>query len=248
MKIEELRAFLTDRIRMETDFSQTDQNKGFSPPPIEKPIPQGAKTYQLPAWETAIQFETKDLIDLIAKRKSVRLFSSQSMTLEELSFLLWATQGIRERGPYAVLRHVPSAGNRHSFETYLCIRDVASLPQGIYRYLPLSHTLVFLYKPDNLEKALNLATLGQSFVGKAPLTFVWSTIPYRMEWRYGKASHKVIAMDAGHLCQNLYLAAGAIGCGTCAIGAYHQDYMDELIQVDGKDEFVVYLAPVGQLR
>jgi len=248
MKIEELRAFLTDRIRMETDFSQTDQNKGIAPPPIEKPAPKGAKIYQLPPWESAVQFQNQNLVDLIANRKSTRLFDKKSLTLEELSFLLWATQGIRQKNAYNILRNVPSAGNRHSFETYLCIREVESLPLGIYRYLPSSHSLVFLYAPDNMAEALNFATLGQSFVGKAPVTFVWSTLLYRMEWRYGQASYKVIAVDAGHVCQNLYLAAGAIGCGTCAIGAYHQDYMDQLIQVDGEDEFVVYLAPVGKLR
>ena len=74
----------------------------------------------------------------------------------------------------------------------------------------------------------------------------YAALPYRMEWRYGLAAHKVIALDAGHVCQNLYLACEAIGAGTCAVAAYHQQAMDRFVEVDGQDEFVVYLAPVGK--
>lgn len=76
--------------------------------------------------------------------------------------------------------------------------------------------------------------------------FMWTSLPYRMEWRYSIASAKIIAIDAGHVCQNLYLACEAIGCGTCGIGAYWQDLMDRFLGVDGEDEFAVYMAPVGR--
>jgi len=89
--------------------------------------------------------------------------------------------------------------------------------------------------------------LGQSFVGAGAVTFVWTALPQRTEWRYGAAAHKVIALDAGHLCQNMYLACEAIGAGTCAIAAYDQELMDTLVGVDGEDEFVIYLAPVGKV-
>ena len=79
------------------------------------------------------------------------------------------------------------------------------------------------------------------------MTFIWTAIPYRMEWRYDLAAHKVIAIDAGHVCQNLYLACEAIGAGTCAVAAYHQELMDQLLRIDGKDEFTIYLAPVGKV-
>jgi SagB-type dehydrogenase family enzyme len=69
-----------------------------------------------------------------------------------------------------------------------------------------------------------------------------------MEWRYDVAAHKVIAIDAGHVCQNLYLACEAIGAGTCAIAAYDQEAVDGLLRIDGKDEFAVYLAPVGKTK
>jgi SagB-type dehydrogenase family enzyme len=98
-----------------------------------------------------------------------------------------------------------------------------------------------------MEAALTRATLGQGFVGDSAVTFVWTTVPYRMEWRYSLAAHRVILIDVGHVCQNLYLACEAIDAGTCAVGAYDQQAIDALIGVDGEDEFTVYLAPVGKL-
>ena len=79
------------------------------------------------------------------------------------------------------------------------------------------------------------------------MTFAWTVVPYRMEWRYDLAAHRVIGLDAGHLCQNLYLACEAIGAGTCAIAAYHQKHMDQLLGVDGTEEFTFYLAPAGKI-
>jgi SagB-type dehydrogenase family enzyme len=67
-----------------------------------------------------------------------------------------------------------------------------------------------------------------------------------MEWRYDIAAHRVILLDAGHVCQNLYLASEAIGAGTCAVAAYDQVLIDGLLNLDGEDEFVIYLAPVGK--
>lgn len=79
------------------------------------------------------------------------------------------------------------------------------------------------------------------------MVFVWSAIPYRTEWRYSVLSYKDILIEAGHICQNLYLACEAIGAGTCAIAAYSQKLMDALIGIDGEDELTVYLAPVGKV-
>ncbi|HRS94379.1 MAG TPA: SagB/ThcOx family dehydrogenase, partial [Candidatus Latescibacteria bacterium] len=90
--------------------------------------------------------------------------------------------------------------------------------------------------------------LGQEFVSRAAATFFWTTIPARMEWRYDRAAHKVIAVDAGHVCQNLYLACTAMGAGACAIAAYDQDACDRLLSVDGDEEFTVYIATVGKRR
>ncbi|MBU4292912.1 MAG: SagB/ThcOx family dehydrogenase [Actinobacteria bacterium] len=126
---------------------------------------------------------------------------------------------------------------------------VADFEPGIYRYLPLEYELLFEFgqgSRQELAEKIGIATLGQFFIGTAAVVFIWAAIPYRTEWRYGIASHKVIAIDAGHVCQNLYLACEAIGAGACAIAAYNQELMDKLIKVDGEDEFVIYLACVGK--
>ncbi len=242
------REFLKDTIRLETDFSQTDQNRGVSPPPLEKPFAADARRLGLPPvgrWEG---IEMIDLATAIGNRQSRRSFSPEPLTLDELSFLLWATQGVREQDHGTVLRTVPSAGNRHALETYLAVQRVKGVEPGFYRYLPLEHQLLHLFHEEQMPRKLTEATLGQAFVGRAAVVLVWTAIPYRMEWRYGLTAHKVIALDAGHVCQNLYLACEAIQAGTCAVAAYHQQLMDRLVRVDGSEEFVIYLAPVGKIQ
>jgi SagB-type dehydrogenase family enzyme len=243
------REFLKDTIRQKIDFSQTDQHQGVPPPPLEKPYPPDAVRLDLPPvgqWEG---IEMIDLATAIGDRQSRRNFSPEPLTRDELSLLLWATQGVRGRiDEDTVLRTVPSAGNRHALETYLAVQRVNGVEPGFYRYLPLEHQLLHLFHEEQMPWKLTEATLGQTFVGQAAVAFIWTTIPRRMEWRYGLAAHKVIALDAGHVCQNLYLACEAIGAGTCAVAAYHQQLMDGLVRVDGQDEFVIYLAPVGKIQ
>lgn len=253
-EIKILRDFLMDDIRLKTDFSKTDQNRGVPMPAVEKELKLEEKVITLPPWKGKIHIK-ESLDTLIAHRKSIRKFLPESLTAVELSYLLWATQGVRKALPGRVLRTVPSAGNRHSMETYLSItRPICDeeghvlFQRGLWRYLPLEHGLVFLSCPEPLEDLVSAAALDQAFVGRAPMTFIWSTIPYRTEWRYAQASHKVIALDAGHICQSLYLAAGSIGCGTCGIAAYHQDKANQLLALQSPDEFVIYMAPLGRVN
>lgn len=246
-KIAEHRAFLKDSLRRMIDFRFTDQHRGVPAPAVQKPIADGQQVLTLPDSEDWEAFRGTDLLDALISRRSHRRFRPQPLTLAELAFLLWATQGIRkELAPGTALRTVPSAGCRHPFETYLLVTNVADLVAGVYRYLPVEHALVVERPEPDLVEKLSPATLGQTFVAAAPVTFAWTALPYRTEWRYATAAHRVILLDAGHLCQNLYLASAATGCGTCAIAAYHQELMDELLGVDGQDEFTVYLAPVGK--
>ena len=242
------REFLKDTIRQKIDFSQSDQNQGIPPPPLEKPYPPDAVRIELLPVRQWQGIELIDLASAIEERQSRRKFSPEPLTLDELSMLLWATQGVRGEIDGKVLRTVPSAGNRHALETYLAVQHVNGVEPGFYRYLPLEHQLLHLFHEEQMPAKLTEATLGQSFVGRAAVVFIWTTIPYRMEWRYGLAAHKVIALDAGHVCQNLYLACAAIGAGTCAVAAYHQQLMDRLVRVDGEEEFVIYLAPVGKIQ
>jgi len=246
--LEQGREFLKASIWEETDFSQTQQSRGIAPPPLEKPFSEDAKRIKLPTvkdWRSLAQME---LVSAIANRCSRRNFSEQPLRLIELSFLLWATQGIRRRlNKSTALRTVPSAGARHALETYLCVFHVEGLAAGVYRYLPLEHELLWEFTPTNAREELTAAALGQAFVAEGSVTFFWTAIPCRMEWRYGPASHKLIALDAGHVCQNLYLACEAIGAGVCGVAAYHQQLMDRFLRLEGKEEFVIYLAPVGKV-
>jgi SagB-type dehydrogenase family enzyme len=222
----------------------TDQRRGEPMPPEQKPCPPGAEVMSLPPPDR-VRPSSPDLRDCLARRRSRRSFARAPLSPDELSFLLWATQGLREKGE-ACFRTAPSAGARHPFETYVAVRRVEGLAEGVYRYLPLGHELARLFEVPALGQALTEAALGQAFVGRAAAVFLWSCIPYRGEWRYGREAHKAALLDAGHVCQNLYLACEALGCGTCAIGAYDQERMDALLRLDGEDEFVVYCAPVGK--
>jgi SagB-type dehydrogenase family enzyme len=240
------RYFLKDTIRKTINFAYTDQNKGIDPPPLEKPYSPDLTRIHLEHVDWEEKFDIK-LTSAIANRESRRRYSNDAITLEELSFLLYATQGVRFISGMNAFRFVPSAGCRHALETYLAVFNVEDLNSGIYRYLPLSHELLLEQEVDNLKEKIIHSTMGQMFAGNCALTFIWSAIPYRMEWRYGLASYKEIALDAGHVGQNLYLACEAIGAGTCTIAAYDQEYLDKLLQLDGEDEFAIYIAPVGKI-
>lgn len=239
---------------MKSDFAESvhkisDQAKKVPYPPLEKPVPEGSLALiDLPDPDQA-DVSQPDFTRLLKDRQSWRKFTEEYLSLAELSYLLFASQGLlAEVGKgYATRRTVPSAGARHPFETYLAINRVEGLQPGTYRYLPLSHQLLPLEETDRLPGLLTEANLGQKFVGNSAVTFSWSCIPYRAEWRYMGYAHKNMLIDAGHICQNLYLAATALGLGTCAVGAYDQAAMDAIFELDGEDEYTVYLAPVGKI-
>lgn len=230
---------------------ESDQSIGVEPPPVEIKPPDGAKIIALPEQNAATV--KSDITRCILDRKSRRKYTDESLTIQELSYLLWATQGLRKAIPAydnrgtITLRTVPSAGARHPFETYLAISNVLGIEPGIYRYSVLNHNLVFLFTVADMPGKITSAAVGQSFAGAAPVVFFWACKPYMGEWRYKGESHKAMLLDAGHVCQNLYLAAEALNLGTVAIAAYSQEKVDDLLKLDGIDEFAVYLAPVGKL-
>ena len=242
--IAEYRGFLKGDLWGEAGDLDTDQEKGIPVPPLQKPYPADATLLELVPPEK-FSSGRAPLIDVITQRKSERNFLPEPLTLEELSFLLWVTQGVR--GNSSRLRTVPSAGARHPFETYLIVNKVNDVEPGLYRYLPLDHTLLFLRVDPNFSEKVMDACRGQAFCADSAVVFIWTAIPYRTEWRYSIIAHKMIAIDSGHVCQNLYLACGSIRAGTCGIGAYDHKKVDTLLGVDGEEEFTVYLAPVGRV-
>lgn len=224
------------------DTTVTDQRKGVPMPAFEKVYPDDGILIDLTPHEK-IKIETCDAYKAITKRRSRRRFLDSALTLEELSYLLISTQGIlNPKRPR--FRTSPSGGARHGLETYLYIENVDEIEKGLYRYLPIEHKLLWLEsKPkEDLTKAL----AGQDF-GPA-VTFIWTAVPYRIAWRYAHAAEKLALLDAGHVCQNLYIACEAAGMGTCAIGAYMQKELDKFLGVSENEEFAVYASPVGRIK
>ena len=184
--LEQYRYFLKEAIRQEVDFTVTDENLKVPPPPLEKPFPADAARHDLPPvgeWAAgSMKFEggAVNLVTALGNRRSHRDFNGESLTLDELSFLLWATQGVRQRGASGVVfRTVPSSGDRHPLETYLALQRVSGLEPGIYRYLPLEHQLLHLFEEKQMAGKLLEAAAGQWFVVRAAAVFIWTTIPYR---------------------------------------------------------------------
>jgi len=232
------------------ELFESDQERKLPQPPLVKPAMRGedART-PLPRDFEALEMKN-DLLPLIRDRRSARIYTGGEMTLLQLSFLLWATQGVKKlRGrKYATLRTVPCGGARHEFETYLIVRRVAGLRPGAYHYLPMEHTLEYLHPIADPEQAITDSLCGQSWAAKANVVFYWSMVPYRAEWRYGIYAHRIALIDAGHIGQNLYLACTGLNLGTCAIGAFSDPICNTLFGLDGVEEYIVYTAPVGTVR
>lgn len=232
------------------DDFESDQDLKLPQPPLTKP-PMANEDARIPLSLDFAGLELKnDLVSLIRDRHSARVYTQESMTLGQLSFLLWATQGVKKlRGKsYATLRTVPSGGARHEFETYLLVRKVEGLAPGAYHYLPMEHALEFLHPVENLEETITDTLCEQSWASKANVVFYWSMVAYRAEWRYGLYAHRTALIDAGHVGQNLYLACTGLGLGTCAIAAFSHELCNQAFDLDGTEEYMVYTMPVGTVR
>ncbi|WP_242873034.1 SagB/ThcOx family dehydrogenase [Clostridium magnum] len=231
---------------------KTDKMKGVPQPPSIKSYDPSSKIINLPKVSEEV-VKKQNIYECIKERRSTRFYKDESMSLEELSYLLWTTQVITGTNKAGLtLRTVPCSGATHSFETYLFIMQMQGIQNGVYRYLPVEHKLLFMFELDGIDQKIDEITLEQpfvpNFIKKAAVIFAWSTIPYRSEWKFDITAHKKILIDIGHVCQNLYLASESVGAGTCAIGIYDQRMIDELLGLDGDEEFVIYLAAVGKKR
>lgn len=230
------------------DF-ESDQDLGKPQPTLVKaPMRPDGAAIELPMDFTDLA--KGDLTALLLARKSNRVYTQEAISLRQLSYLLWATQGIKDiRGKaYATIRTVPCGGARHEFETYLLVRHVEGLEPGAYHYLPMGHKLEFLYPVADMEGMITDSLSGQGWAAKASVVFYWSMVPYRAEWRYGIYAHRIAMMDIGHVGENLYLAATALGLGTCGIGAFQHELCCRLFGLNEKEEYIVYTSPVGTIR
>jgi len=182
------------------------------------------------------------LEETIETRRSVRDYSGKSLAPEELSRLLHAAQGITE--PRWGFRAAPSAGALYPIELYVTVHDVAGLEPGLYHYAVREHGLELLQLGD-LRAAVMRAGLWQDFLGEANACFVLSAIFQRTRWRYRERTYRYILLEAGHVGQNLYLAATGMGLGACAVGAFLDDELNDLLGLDGQEETALYIISVG---
>ena len=217
---------------------QSDREKGIPAPPAAKSSPKEARSIALPPPAGRMV----DFKSLLESRRSVREFSKDPLALADLAFLLWAAQGMVDTH----FRTAPSGGGRYPLETYISAANVAGLEPGIYRYEPATHSLVVIDENPKSPEKLLTACYGEPTAAGAAAILVWTATPYRTEWKYAFTAHRMIAMEAGHACQNALLAATALGLGACPLLSYHQSAIDKWLGVDGRDEFVIYLAAIGQ--
>lgn len=185
------------------------------------------------------------LEEALRKRRSIREYSKKTLTLSEVSQLLWAAQGITGKIYETFLRTAPSAGALYPFEIYVFINNVENLKQGLYHYFVRDHSLVFIKEGDFRDKLLR-ASLEQEMVRDAGAVFVLSAIFDRTRSKYGERGYRYVYIEAGHISQNIYLQATSLGLGTVVVGAFLDDEINRLLEIDGKKEAVIAIQPVGR--
>jgi len=176
----------------------------------------------------------------LAIRRSVRDFSATSLTLSQISQLLWAAQGITNENGF---RTAPSAGATYPLEVYLVAGKVEELAPGIYRYNPREHALELVMSGD-IRAALSSACFGQEWVDSAPISVVISAVFERTTRRYGKRGIQYVHMEVGHAAQNIYLQATALNLGTVIVGAFDDNLVMKVMRLP-HDEIPLAVLPVG---
>jgi SagB-type dehydrogenase family enzyme len=187
------------------------------------------------------------LWEAINHRRSIRNFSNRPMTKNTLSQLLWAAQGITHKAIGFEFRAVPSAGALYPVETYLIVNNVEGIEQGVYHFGVENHELEQLAVGD-FREAIALAALDQDMAYSACVVFVWTAVFARSKWKYDQRAYRYVYLDAGHIAQNLALAAVSSSMGTCQVGALYDDEVNSIISVDGEEESVLYMTAVGYPR
>ena len=241
-----LREIMKGYTPQDPDDVPSDQEEKRPMPPLA--VVRGGQRFGLPRnWPVGADFA-----HLVESRRSRRAFDGDPLTLDQLAFLLWAAQGVEKTSPGRTTRTVPSAVGRQALELYAFVNAVEGLEPGLYHYLALDHQLELVSRDEKQGDKLSQALLDQPFAGHAPVCLVWTAVPYRTEWRYDNKAQKYILLDAGHSCQNVYLACECLGLGCCAIAAYEQEKVDALLALPSGPsaaedaEFAVYACCIGR--
>ena len=188
---------------------------------------------------------TTDFMTVVTQRRSRRTYNTRHvLPLANLSQLLHLAQGITAADRQ--FRTVPSSGALYPLEIYPIVHRVEGLEPGIYHHAIQDHQLEQVQLGD-FRQSLVKAGLNQEFLGEANVCFVVSGIFQRTRWKYHERTYRYVLMEAGHLGQNLYLAATALGLGVCGVGAFLDTPLNQLLNLDGEQETALYLVTVGGL-
>ena len=185
--------------------------------------------------------------DIIQKRHTTRAFKKEPLSIMDLSLLLFGMTGLTRKFPKFAFRTIPSAGGLFPIEVYAIANNVSEVDQGIYHYNIEKHELECL-KQGDFRKSVADACYGQKMVEKSAVNFIWTAIIERTRITYGERAYRYIYLDCGHLGQNFYLAAEGLGLNACVVGAYYDDEINELLDLDEKKEFAIYMGVVGKRR
>lgn len=192
---------------------------------------------------------TVSIEETLLNRRSVREFKKDALTIQQVSQLLWAAYGItKEMNSPSFLRGgfktAPSAGALYPLEIYLVAGNVKGLNPGIYKYLPEGHQLIRTYDKD-IRKELTEAALNQKFITQAPISLVYSAVFDRTTKKYGdRGRERYVCMDMGHSAENVCLQAVALGLGSCAVGAFDDTMVKNVIMMPNEEE-PLYILPIG---
>lgn len=208
--------------------------KTYPNPLARVELPTPAQAGGMPLWQA------------LHERSSIRDFGPEPLTTPQLSQILWASQGItRERGEWQ-FRTAPSAGGLYPIETYVATNRVDGLVGGLYHYEVRYHRLALLREDPLIGMALTRAAMGQTMCQRAAVVLIWTAVIARSARKYGERAHRYIHMDAGHVAQNVYLAATALELGGCVIGAFFDDEINLVLELDGREETSIYMAAIGR--
>lgn len=179
--------------------------------------------------------------ETLVSRRSVRDFAENKVTLEEVSQLLWAAQGITDGERK---RTAPSAGATYPLEVYIAVKNVEGVEKGVYLYHPQRHILTKVSSGDVSAK-LKEAALGQMFIEEASFNIIISAIYKRTTDTYGERGERYVHMEAGHVSQNIYLQCETLGLKTVAVGAFNDKQVASVLNIP-RDEELLYIMPVGK--
>lgn len=185
------------------------------------------------------------LMAVLQQRRSCRRFQPVPLPETELSQLLWAAQGITLSTRDVGFRTAPSAGALYPVETYLALNAVEHIPPGIYHYAVETHELEQIRLGD-VRRDVARAALDQGMAAQAAVVFVWTAVFPRSKWKYKQRAYRYVYLDAGHIAQNVALAAVALNLGSCQIAALYDNELNDLLGVDGEEESAIYMTVVGR--